>query len=113
MENAEDPYMALLSYRATPLPWCHHSPAELLIERKIWTDVPQVKQQFMLKWTYLKGFRALDSAHKESQEQQYNQQRKVWSLPLLPDNTPVWVTTGGRHIPGTNAVCGGPKIVHH
>ena len=39
----EDIYMALLSYRATPLPWCGLSPAELLMGRKIRTDVPQLK----------------------------------------------------------------------
>ena len=34
MGNSLDPYMALLSYHATPMPWCRLSPAELLMGRK-------------------------------------------------------------------------------
>ena len=33
--------MALLSYWATPLPWCNLSPAELLMGRHIQTPLPQ------------------------------------------------------------------------
>jgi len=37
LEHSNDPYKALLSYRATPPPWCGLSPAELLMERKVST----------------------------------------------------------------------------
>ena len=40
--ETSDIYLALLSYRATPLPWCRLSPAELLMGRRPRTDVPQV-----------------------------------------------------------------------
>ena len=33
LEHSNDPYKALLSYRATPMPWCALSPAELFVKR--------------------------------------------------------------------------------
>ena len=41
LKETEDVYLTLLSYRATPLPWCMLSPSELLLGRKVRTDVPQ------------------------------------------------------------------------
>ena len=41
LNNSTDQHSALLSYRATPLPWCGRSPAELLMGRCIRTDIPQ------------------------------------------------------------------------
>ena len=40
LTDTSNPHLALLSYRATPLPWCNISPAELLFGRKIATDLP-------------------------------------------------------------------------
>ena len=42
LEQTTDPYLALLTYRATPFPWCGLSPAELLMGQRLKTDVPQV-----------------------------------------------------------------------
>ena len=39
MEKSSDPYVAILSYRATPLPWCNLSTAELLLGRRLKTDI--------------------------------------------------------------------------
>ena len=47
LQNANDPFMALLNNRATPLQWCKLSPAELLQGHKKRTDVPQPKSAFI------------------------------------------------------------------
>ena len=33
LRDTSDPYLALLSYRATPLPWCNYSPSELYVHK--------------------------------------------------------------------------------
>ena len=43
-----DPFTALLSYRATTLPWCNISPAELLMGRRLSTSVPQTTKHCSL-----------------------------------------------------------------
>ena len=53
LNRSTDPYMAMLTYRSTPLPWCGFSPAELLMGRRICTDVPQVSKNFVPQWPYL------------------------------------------------------------
>ena len=39
LKNVKDPYLALMSYRATLLPWCNLFPAQLLMGRRIRTVV--------------------------------------------------------------------------
>ena len=48
-----DVNLALLSYRAMPLPWCGFSPAKLLMGCVIKTDVPQDVNKFKPEWSYL------------------------------------------------------------
>ena len=100
LENASDPYKALLSYRATPLPWCALSPAELLMGRRIRTDIPQVMESFVPKWSHIANFRSLDEKYKRLQKQHYDQRHRVKTLPSLPDDQPVWVETRGVQTPG-------------
>ena len=53
LQHSADPYMALLSYRATPFSFCVLSPAELLMGHCIRTDIPQVTNLFVPEWSYL------------------------------------------------------------
>ena len=48
LKQSTDPYLAILNYRATPLPWCKLSPAELLMGRRLKTQVPLLQQQVAL-----------------------------------------------------------------
>ena len=40
LKKSDDPYLALLIYRSTPLPNSNYSPAELLMSRKLRTNLP-------------------------------------------------------------------------
>ena len=101
LQNAKDPYLAPLSYRAMPMQWCNLSPAELLQGRKIRTDVPQPKSSFIPQWAHTRHLKGLHDEYKSIQTKHYNKRHCVCSLPLLPNNTPVWVQTENSHVPGT------------
>ena len=66
LEHTTDPYKSILSYRATPPPWCGLSPAELLMGRRIRTDIPQVKDNLISKWEYIRNFKELDGKYKRT-----------------------------------------------
>ena len=84
LTDNSDPHLALLSYRATPLPWCSISPAELLFGRKIVTSLPQTDDQLSPDWPYLAAFQQADSAHKSKQQVQFNRRHRTRPLPELP-----------------------------
>ena len=94
-------YLALLSYRATPLPWCRLSPAELLMGRQLLTDVPHVSNLLIPDWPHLRGFEEKDREYKQQQKEQYDSHHRVRPLTPLPNDTDVWVNVQGRNVPGT------------
>ena len=99
--NSPDPYMALMSYRATPLLFCNLSPTELFMGRQIRTDIPQLKTAYIPNWPYLDNFRIQDDTVSTRQNRNANDKRhRVRQLPSLPDKTPVWVATDNRNVPG-------------
>ena len=100
IKNADDPFTALLSYRGTPLPWCGRSPAELLMGRKLRSSLPQTTASLVPEWSYLKEFREANQKFKEQQKRDYDRRHRVRSLPEIPDNTDVWITTDDLNIPG-------------
>ena len=52
LKKSSDPHQALLNYRATPLPWCKRSPAELLMGRVIRSRIPCTTEQLIPTWPY-------------------------------------------------------------
>ena len=101
LSNSPDPYLALLNYRATPLPWCGLSPAELLMGRVIRTDVPQHTSAFQPNWPYLKDFREKEKKYRDDQKRNYDKRYRTRTLPELPQNTPVWVDMPNGQVQGT------------
>ena len=101
LSRSDDPFLALLMYRATPLPWCGYSPAQLLMGRNIRTNIPQVIEHLIPQLPNQKKFRQDDKKYKQQQKANYDCRHRVRELPLLPDDTKVWVTTDDKHVPGT------------
>ena len=100
LKETSDQYLALLSYRSTPLPWCGLSPAELSQGRRLRTDIPQTKQSLTPNWPHTKKLRQLDQEFKRKQKLNYDQRHRVKPLPELPDDTEVWVTTSEPPLAG-------------
>ena len=108
LKESPDPCLALLSYRATPLPWCGLSPSELSMGRRLRTDIPQVKQNLIPCWPHTKEFKEQDKEFKLKQTQNFDDRHRVKALPDIPDNTNVWVNTNnpptkGRVVAHANA----------
>ena len=100
LKSSPDPHLSL-SYRSTPLAWCNRSPAELLMGRKIRTDLPQTSETLTPQWPYIDQFRKENKAFKEKQKRDFNRRHRVRDIPELPDNIEVWIATHGRPITGT------------
>ena len=49
LKGSKDPYVALMRYRSTPLPWGDLSPAQLSTER-IQTPIPQTSMLLLPNW---------------------------------------------------------------
>ena len=53
LQYSPDIFLSLLSYCATPLPWCGLSPGELLMGRSFGTDVLETKRCLTPNWPHL------------------------------------------------------------
>ena len=69
LKKSKDSYLALFSYRATPLPWCNFSSAELLMGRQIHSTIPQTTRKLIPQWEFPTNFRELDRRHKWKQKE--------------------------------------------
>ena len=101
LKKSKDPYIAILSYRATPLPWCARSPAELCMGRKIRSTVPQTKSLLIPQWSYIPEFRKRNAEFKQKQKAQFDRRHRVFEQDVIPDGTDVWITSESDAIPGT------------
>ena len=96
LKQSSDPHLAILSFRATPLPWCGLSPSELLMGRQIRTTVPQSSIHFTPKWTYLSKFRVADKQFKEIQKKNFDKRHRVCEREEIPEGSEVWVNGGAQ-----------------
>jgi len=68
LKDSNNLHVALLTYRATLLPWCGISPAELSMGRKLGTSVPESEVNFKPLWPNLQKFRSNDEQYKKKQK---------------------------------------------
>ena len=100
LRQAEDPYKALLSYRATPLPWCGLSPVQLCMGRHVRTSLPLTEEQLTPQWSYLPDFKRLNKKLKKRQKRNFDQRHRVATRPDISDGTDVWITSGDHPVQG-------------
>ena len=89
ISQSNDPYLTLMTYIATPLPWCDLSPSELYMGRKIRTPVPQTDHLLVPEWSYLPDFRESNAAFKGHQKKNFDMRHGVQTQPDIPDDTEV------------------------
>ena len=98
--KSEDPYLALLAYRVTPLRWCGYSPAQLLKGRCLRRDVPQILGTLTPDWSHLPEFRTQQRRYKKKQKEDYDRRHKVKAQPDLDNGQLVWVQTNNEQQTG-------------
>lgn len=98
--KSDDPFLALLAFRSTPLSWCHLSPAELSMGRALRSNLPQVTEKFIPKWDYLPEFRRCDAEFKGKQKKDFDNHHRAKPLPPIPNDAPVWFDSNGKKTSG-------------
>ena len=90
LKKEGDRYLALLSYRATPLQ-IGYSPSELLMGRKLRTTVPTTREQLTPKVPDSTLVRERDKQQKQRQERTFNMRHGARDLSELVPGDTVWV----------------------
>ena len=91
LKKSEDPYLALLAYRTTPLQ-CGYSPSELLMSRKLRNTIPMLPPVLQPKVPDYTAVYARESSSQEQQATRFNQRHKAKSLCPLNIGQSVWIT---------------------
>ena len=76
----EDPALALMSYRATPIPATGLSPSQLIMGRQIRTTVPTLSRNLQPAWPDLSIVREVDKRMKKRYSDAYNKRHGARSL---------------------------------
>ena len=92
----DDPFLALLTYRATPIPELGASPAELANGRRLRTTLPSLPSALKPRAVQQDKVRALDAKFKARQKAGYDRRHGVKSLPDLQPGEPVLVKLDGQ-----------------
>ena len=100
LKDTTDAQMALLVYRTTPLPFCSLSPAELLMGRRLRSNIPIRAEDLVPDWSFLPTFRSLNEKIKQRRSRDFVRHHGVREQSVIPEDTPVWITSGENPVPG-------------
>ena len=87
----DDPFLALLSYRATPIPELGASPAELMFGRKIRTTLPVTHRSLSQKPIEEEELRERDAIWKQRQKSNFDRRHGARPLSELQPDEPVLI----------------------
>jgi len=91
LKKTDDPYLALLAYRATPLSSIGYSPAELLMNRKLRTTVPILQRDLKPRIPDYSKLRSLEKQRRIKQKQNFDNRHGTRSLTPLKEGVIVWI----------------------
>ena len=74
--------------------------AELLMGRRIRSNLPMTGESLTPQWPFLRTFRSLNDGIKWKQKVNYDIRHRTRVLPEIPDDTSVWVTTDHNRTEG-------------
>ena len=89
-DSKEDPYIALLNYRTSPLE-AGMSPAEIMLGRKPRTLIPRQLSQLTKRIPSIKNFRKADMEKKEKIKENYDGRRRVMEKQEFGPKTQVYL----------------------
>ena len=95
LRKADDPYIALMAYRATPLE-NGFSPAELLMGRKIRTLLPCSENNLIPQWPDFTKLQNTEETQKLKQRFWFNKRHRAKPLSSLQPGDPVWLQENGK-----------------
>ena len=90
LTKSDDPYEALLAYRATPLE-NGFSPAELCMGRRLRTTLPTTPSKLTPQWPELTKLREKEAKIKTEQTKDYNRRHAVKELSHLSPGDRVYI----------------------
>ncbi len=90
LKKADDPYLALLACRTTPL---HNgfSPSELLMGRKLQTTIPVRSENLTPKWPEFKTVKSFETRNQTETKANYDSHHRARQMPTLHVGDEVWI----------------------
>ena len=91
LKKTEDPYLALLAYRSTPLSTTGYSPAELLMNRKLRSTLPILPQDLTPSVPDYSKLQSSEKQQRKKQKQNFDSRHAAHVLTPLKEGMTVWI----------------------